>query len=109
MSSTYLNEPNHRRLLAEALAAKIEAILANETSLVGAEAALWDSNKTDITSWTKLHSPLAATLAKLARTREPNSVVCHLGEYMSPRLSDEFKVSKMLQKQDRAYVGGATT
>ncbi len=36
---SHLEEPNGRGLLTEALTAEVKSVLANETSLVGAEAA----------------------------------------------------------------------
>jgi len=55
-----LHKPNGGRLLAETLTAQIEAILANETCLVCAEATL------------------ARSLSILTRARKPNSVVSHV-------------------------------
>ena len=43
--NAYLDEPDVLRLFPEALAADVEAILANETSGVGADAAKRDSHK----------------------------------------------------------------
>jgi len=54
-----LDEANRRRFFTEALTAKIKTVLANETSLMRAEAAL------------------PTTLPVFAWAREPNSVVCH--------------------------------
>ena len=56
-----LGETDSSGLFTETLTAEIEAVLANETSLVGAEAAL------------------AATLSEFPGTREPNVVVRHFG------------------------------
>ena len=46
MQYTHLVEPNGSRLLTEALTAEVEAVLADETSLVCAEAAVWCSVST---------------------------------------------------------------
>ena len=88
VAQTDLDEPNVRALLTETLTAEVKTVLANETSLVSTEAAA----EREIVSiatiphiisgtraslpWTK-NLPLAAALAKLAGSREPNSVVCH--------------------------------
>jgi len=61
-SSPGLLEPDGGGLLAEALTAEVKAVLADETSLVRALAAL------------------AGALAVLARAGEPNSVVGHFDE-----------------------------
>jgi len=54
-----LDETNSGRFFTEALTAEVKAVLADETSLVGAQSAL------------------PATLPVLPRAREPNGVVCH--------------------------------
>jgi len=58
-ASPILHKSDGRRLLAEALAAQVETILADETRLMCAEAAL------------------ARTLSKLAGTGKPDGVVSH--------------------------------
>jgi len=60
--SPVLDEADGSRLFTEALTAEIESVLADETSLVCAVTAL------------------AAALAVLPRTREPNCVVGHFDE-----------------------------
>jgi len=60
--SPVLDKPDSSRLFTEALSAQVETVLADKTSLVGAEAAL------------------AASLSVLARAREPNGVVGHFVE-----------------------------
>lgn len=60
-ASPVLYKADGSRLFAEALAAQVETILADETGLVSAEAAL------------------AGSLAILARTRKPDGVVGHFG------------------------------
>lgn len=78
----YLDETDGGRLFTEALTAEVESVLADETSLVGAESAgciaEYRSPGQDLTG-----SPLPATLSELPGTREPNSVVGHFGEMKS--------------------------
>jgi len=57
--SPVLDESDGGRLFAEALAAEVETVFADETGLVGAETAL------------------ARAFAVLSWAGEPNSVVCH--------------------------------
>jgi len=59
--SPVLDETDGGRFFTEALAAKVESVLADETGLVGAEAAL------------------TAALAVFAGARKPDGVVGHFG------------------------------
>ena len=109
MWNTHLLETDGSRLLAEALTAEVKAVLADETSLVGAEAAAERTQAGQRTSFTSVlpthpppltpsftlnlltssnnypamfeegYSPLTAALAVLAGAREPNGVVGHFG------------------------------
>jgi len=73
--SSGLEETNGGSLLAEALPAKVKAVLADETGLVRAEAAL------------------TAALAELAGAREPNGVVGHFGEVLGFLLHQKTRVA----------------
>ena len=103
----HLLETDGSSLLAEALAAEVKAVLADETSLVGAEAAVGTHYQhsppislaplsvpllPSIPQIFPFHSlipnkrqkegrcsPLTAALAELAGAREPNGVVGHFG------------------------------
>ena len=103
----YLGKTDSGSLLTEALTAEVKAVLADETSLVGAEAAVGTHYQhsppislvplsipllLSIPQMTLLHSlmpdgrpnedgcsPLTAALAELAGAREPNGVVGHFG------------------------------
>ena len=103
----HLLETDGSSLLAEALTAEVKAVLADETSLVGAEAAVGTHYQhsppislaplsipllSSIPKMAPLHSlmpdgrrnedgcsPLTAALAELAGAREPNGVVGHFG------------------------------
>ena len=83
---TYLHKANGSRLFTEALSAKVESVLADKTSLVGAKAAKMMHQSTWPTSerarccrMDNRYSPLTAALAVFSGTREPNSVVGHIG------------------------------
>jgi hypothetical protein len=90
--SAYLLKPNLLSILAEALAADVQTILADETGLVGAVSARKVICMSPHSSYAHSRGqdgmmlrqdhimcnlPLTSTLAVLAGTREPNSVVCH--------------------------------
>ena len=105
--AAYLGETDGGSLLTEALTAEVKAVLADETSLVGAEAAVGThyqhsppislappsipllSSLPQVTLFHSLMpfgrtnkdrcSPLTAALAELAGAREPNGVVGHFG------------------------------
>jgi hypothetical protein len=100
---SYLEEPNLVRLLTEALTADVETILADQTSLVGADTAIEHEIVSTILSFRccsillvhpsccsmafpfvepkfNFHSPLAGALAVLARARKPNGFVRHVGD-----------------------------
>ena len=81
----HLHKSDGRRLLAEALAAQVETILADETRLMCAEAAV-DNNTHEcrciLILWFRKpgqvqHAPLARSLSKLAGTGKPDGVVSH--------------------------------
>jgi hypothetical protein len=82
MKETHLLEPDLVRVLAEALAAEVEVVLADETGNVGAEAA--ESIQSPLATMSvgqgKDCSPLARALAVLAGTREPDGVVSHFDD-----------------------------
>lgn len=85
--TTNLDKTDGSRLLAEALTAEIEAILANKASLVGAEAAVNEGDgkyqsRRSRPQRPQGHAPLTAPLSKLSGTRKPNSVVCHFVDSM---------------------------
>jgi hypothetical protein len=74
IGKSYLDETNIGGLLTEALTADVEAVLADETSRVGADAAVSTSLAT-VPSYNALHSPASATLllATLAPLFDCNS------------------------------------
>jgi hypothetical protein len=76
----YLHKPNGSRLLAETLTAQIEAVLADETRLVCAEATAnqGPSVSIDPRLQSKEHIPLAGSLSILTRARKPDGVVSHV-------------------------------
>lgn len=84
---THLEETDGRGLLTEALTAEVEAVLADETSLVGAEAAVKQDTEPPLTTTSsqctvdESYAPLTAALSVLAGTREPNGVVGHFGGF----------------------------
>jgi hypothetical protein len=107
MIETHLLEPDLVRVLAEALAAEVEVVLADETGNVGAEAA--ESVRAQLATTSIVEdidcSPLARTLAVLAGTREPDGVVGHFddsgganGEHARQRISDVSKSSKSVER-----------
>lgn len=83
--AVYLDEANVVGLLTEALTADVEAVLADETGLVGADAAVFvggvvsDVEKALVY---EVSSPAAGTLAVVARARVPDGFVRHLGWFV---------------------------
>ena len=82
-STAHLLEANSIGLLAEALTAEVEAVLADETSLVSTVAAKKDNHFVSFPMSLEhaeggRYSPLAGALTELAGAREPDGVVCHL-------------------------------
>ena len=77
-NATYLDETDGGGLLTEALTAEVEAVLADETSLVRTVAAVEDMYELSSESpFTVSYLPLTAALAVFAGAREPNGVVGH--------------------------------
>ena len=82
--ATHLGEPDGGGLLTEALTAEVEAVLADETSLVSTVAAEKDNHFVSFPMSLEhaeggRYSPLAGALTELAGAREPDGVVCHFG------------------------------